>query len=683
MSAPPSAATPAAQDPYADYRELTLRGMILGALITVVFTASNVYLGLKVGLTFASSIPAAVISMALLRFARGSNILENNMVQTQASAAGTLSSVIFILPGLLMAGYWSGFPFWQTALLCMSGGILGVIFTVPLRHAMVVNSTLPYPEGVAAAEILKAGSAEHSDEDETSSGIADIATGGLISGILSFCAGGLRVVADSASYWFKAGNAIFQIPMGYSLALLGAGYMVGLAGGIAILLGIVIAWGVLVPYFSATLPQPADVDMATFALTLWKEKVRFIGAGTIGVAAVWTLIMLLKPVAEGMRLSLAAMRAPQDYQRSRVEQDLSPRAMIGWTVGMLVMLGLSFHHFVDSAAISDTAGWVLVLLGTLMAFFIGFLVAAACGYMAGLVGSSSSPISGVGIVSVVIVSLVLLVYGESAGLFAHEGNRQFMLALTLFVGSAVVSVASVSNDNLQDLKTGWLIQATPWRQQVALIIGCVVGALVIAPVLEMLYQAYGFTGAMPREGMDVKQALAAPQATLMTTIATGIFSHNLQWNYIFTGIGIGVALIIVDRLLRSRPGTNLSLPVLAVGMGIYLPPAVTMPIVIGMVLATLVRKRIQRRHGGKTQAEPYLKRAERTGTLMAAGLIVGESLMGVIMAFIIAFSVTSGGSDAPLALSLENWDDAASWLGLAAFVVGATLLVNRVMKAAR
>ena len=683
MSAPPSAATPAAQDPYADYRELTLRGMILGALITVVFTASNVYLGLKVGLTFASSIPAAVISMALLRFAKGSNILENNMVQTQASAAGTLSSVIFILPGLLMAGYWSGFPFWQTALLCMSGGILGVIFTVPLRHAMVVNSTLPYPEGVAAAEILKAGSAEHSDEDETSSGIADIATGGLISGVLSFCAGGLRVVADSASYWFKAGNAIFQIPMGYSLALLGAGYMVGLAGGIAILVGIVIAWGVLVPYFSATLPQPADVDMATFALTLWKEKVRFIGAGTLGVAAVWTLIMLLKPVAEGMRLSLAAMRAPRDYQRSRVEQDLSPKAMIGWTVGMLVMLGLSFHHFVDSAAISDTAGWVLVLLGTLMAFFIGFLVAAACGYMAGLVGSSSSPISGVGIVSVVIVSLVLLVYGESAGLFAHEGNRQFMLALTLFVGSAVVSVASVSNDNLQDLKTGWLIQATPWRQQVALIIGCVVGALVIAPVLEMLYQAYGFTGAMPREGMDVKQALAAPQATLMTTIATGIFSHNLQWNYIFTGIGIGVALIIVDRLLRSRPGTNLSLPVLAVGMGIYLPPAVTMPIVIGTVLATLVRKRIQRRHGGKTQAEPYLKRAERTGTLMAAGLIVGESLMGVIMAFIIAFSVTSGGSDAPLALSLENWDDAASWLGLAAFVVGATLLVNRVMKAAR
>lgn len=682
MSASPSAAA-AAQDPYAGYRELTLRGMILGALITVVFTASNVYLGLKVGLTFASSIPAAVISMALLRFAQGSNILENNMVQTQASAAGTLSSVIFILPGLLMAGYWSGFPFWQTVLLCASGGILGVIFTVPLRHAMVVNSPLPYPEGVAAAEILKAGSSEHAEDGEATSGIREIAAGGLISGLLSFCTGGLRVVADSASYWFKAGGAIFQIPMGYSLALLGAGYLVGIAGGIAILLGVVIAWGVLVPYFSATLPQPADVDMASFALTLWKEKVRFIGAGTIGVAAIWTLITLLRPMAEGMRLSFAAMRAPHEHRRNRVEQDLSPRAMIGWTLAMLLTLGLSFHHFVEAADIGAGVGWMLVLLGTLLAFFIGFLVAAACGYMAGLVGSSSSPISGIGIISVVLVSLVLLAFGESAGIFEHEGNRQFMLALTLFIGSAVVSVASISNDNLQDLKTGWLVHATPWRQQVALIIGCVVGSLVIAPVLDMLYQAYGFTGAMPREGMDVKQALAAPQATLMTTIASGIFSHSLQWGYIFTGVAIGVVLIIVDRLLRAQKGANLSLPVLAVGMGIYLPPAVNMPIVIGTVLAALVQRRIRARHASDTEAHPHLKRSERVGTLFAAGLIVGESLLGVILAFIIAFSVTNGGSDAPLAITLENWDTAAGWLGLAAFVAGGGVLVNRVLKAGR
>lgn len=236
--------TQSSHDPYADYRELTLRGMILGALITVVFTASNVYLGLKVGLTFASSIPAAVISMAVLKFFKGSNILENNMVQTQASAAGTLSSIIFVLPGLLMAGYWSGFPFWQTALLCMAGGILGVIFTVPLRYAMVVKSDLPYPEGVAAAEILKVGSHEEGQDEKGGSGIKELATGGALAGVVSFCTGGLRVAADSASYWFKSGAAIFQLPMGFSLALLGAGYLVGLTGGIAILLGISIAWGV-------------------------------------------------------------------------------------------------------------------------------------------------------------------------------------------------------------------------------------------------------------------------------------------------------------------------------------------------------------------------------------------------------------------------------------------------------
>ena len=240
-----------------EYRELTLRGMILGALITVIFTASNVYLGLKVGLTFASSIPAAVISMAVLKFFKGSNILENNMVQTQASAAGTLSTIIFVLPGLLMAGYWSGFPFWQTTLLCIAGGILGVIFTIPLRYAMVVKSELPYPEGVAAAEILKVGGHEEGDDRQGGSGIKELAAGGVLAGFMSFCAGGLRVIADSASYWFKSGTAIFQLPMGFSLALLGAGYLVGLTGGVAILLGISIAWGIAVLYFSSHIPQPS------------------------------------------------------------------------------------------------------------------------------------------------------------------------------------------------------------------------------------------------------------------------------------------------------------------------------------------------------------------------------------------------------------------------------------------
>ncbi|WP_373740971.1 OPT family oligopeptide transporter [Neisseria sp.] len=669
-------------DPYADYRELTLRGIILGALITVVFTASNVYLGLKVGLTFASSIPAAVISMAVLKFAKDSNILENNMVQTQASAAGTLSTIIFVIPGLLMAGYWSGFPFWQTTLICMAGGILGVIFTIPLRYAMVVKSKLPYPEGVAAAEILKVGSGEHEDDEAAKggSGVREIATGGILAGLVSFCTGGLRIAADSASYWLKSGTAIFQLPMGFSLALLGAGWLVGLTGGIAILAGIFIAWGGAVPYLSANIPQPADMEMADFAMKLWREKVRFIGAGTIGIAAIWTLITLAKPMMEGMHLSFRALKGGAEMSAERVERDLSPKAMILWTLGMMAVLAVTFYQFVAAANISDGLAWLLVAACTLLASVIGFLVAAACGYMAGLVGSSSSPISGIGIVSVVVISLVLLAIGESGGLFADAANREFLLALTLFCGSAVISVASISNDNLQDLKTGYLVKATPRYQQIVLIIGCVVGAVVIAPVLELLYQAYGFTGAMPREGMDATQALAAPQATLMTTIATGIFAHNLQWDYIFTGVAIGIALIIIDIVLKKATASRLSLPVLAVGMGIYLPPSVNMPIVIGAVLAAVVKNIIAKRGAG---AEGRLKTADRIGTLFAAGLIVGESLVGVVLAFIIAFSVTNGGSDAPLALGLENWDTAAKWLGLAFFITGITAFARQVLKAGK
>lgn len=662
-----------------EYRELTLRGMILGALITVIFTASNVYLGLKVGLTFASSIPAAVISMEVLKFFKGSNILENNMVQTQASAAGTLSTIIFVLPGLLMAGYWSGFPFWQTTLLCIAGGILGVIFTIPLRYAMVVKSELPYPEGVAAAEILKVGGHEEGDNRQGGSGIKELAAGGALAGLMSFCAGGLRVIADSASYWFKSGTAIFQLPMGFSLALLGAGYLVGLTGGIAILLGISIAWGIAVPYFSSHIPQPSDIEMAAFAMKLWKEKVRFIGAGTIGIAAVWTLLMLLKPMVEGMKMSFKSFGGGAPATE-RAEQDLSPKAMIFWVLSMMFILGVSFYHFIGDSHITGGMAWLLVVVCTLLASVIGFLVAAACGYMAGLVGSSSSPISGVGIVSIVVISLVLLLVGESGGLMADEANRKFLLALTLFCGSAVICVASISNDNLQDLKTGYLLKATPWRQQVALIIGCIVGALVISPVLELLYEAYGFTGAMPREGMDAAQALAAPQATLMTTIASGIFAHNLEWVYIFTGIAIGAVLIAADLVLKKSSGGKLALPVLAVGMGIYLPPSVNMPIVAGAVLAAVLKHIIGKKAENR---EGRLKNAERIGTLFSAGLIVGESLIGVIMAFIIAFSVTNGGSDAPLALNLQNWDAAASWLGLAFFVTGMFFFAQRVLKAGR
>lgn len=673
-------------DMYANHKELTLRGIILGALITVIFTASNVYLGLKVGLTFASSIPAAVISMAVLKFAKDSNILENNIVQTQASAAGTLSSIIFVLPALLMLGYWTGFPFWQTTILCIAGGILGVIFTIPLRYAMVVNSDLPYPEGVAAAEILRAGEQDTSDDtpaqSDASTGAKDIVIGGALSGIVAFLTGGLRVLADSAGYWFKAGSAITQLPMGFSLALLGAGYLVGVAGGIAILLGIIIAWGAAVPILTSMTPQPSDMEMSAFAMKIWKENVRFIGAGTIGVAAIWTLLTLMKPMIEGLKISMQALKGGNSSNLSRMEQDLSPKVMIGWTVVMTLLLAVSFYQFVADASLPAGLAWLLVLVCTAVTFIIGFLVAAACGYMAGLVGSSSSPISGIGIISIVVISLILLLVGNAYPQLLTTGDGKFVTALALFCGSAVLCVATISNDNLQDLKTGYLVKATPWRQQIALMIGVVVGALVISPILELLYKAYGFTGALPRPDMDASQALGAPQATLMTTIAKGIFAHNLNWDFILIGVLIGAVLIVADTLLRKTSAGKYSLPVLAVGMGIYLPPTINMPIFIGSVLAWWIKNHITK-NSAAAQRERNLKLAERKGTLFAAGLIVGESLIGVIMAFIIAASVTTGGSDAPLALKLANWDNIAQWLGLLAFVLAIVILARRVLSSAK
>ena len=652
-------------------KELTVRGIILGALITVIFTASNVYLGLKVGMTFASSIPAAVISMAVLKFFKDSSILENNMVQTQASSAGTLSSVIFVLPGLLMMGYWQDFPFWQTMLICAAGGTLGVLFTIPLRRAMVVNSDLPYPEGVAAAEILKAGN--HADGD---SGVKDIAYGGVLAGLVAFLTNGLRVMADGASAWIQTGKAAFQLPMGFSLALLGAGYLIGIVGGIAMLIGVILTWGVAVPYFTMSGDIAADASLIDAAMVVWKTKVRFIGVGTIGIAAIWTLLILMKPMIEGMVHSFRMLKGGQAESEHRVDIDLSPKTMIYILIATVVLIVISLHHFIAAAPISPELSILLVVVCTFLAVFIGFFVAAASGYMAGLVGSSSSPISGIGIISVIVISLVLVSIGNASGLFETVDGQKFLTALTLFTASIVLTTATISNDNLQDLKTGLLVDATPWRQQVALIIGCFVGALVIAPVLEILYHAYGFSGALPRPDMDPSQALSAPQATLMTTISQGIFTNKLEWTYILTGVGLGAVLITIDAFLKKVSNKVFGLPVIAVGIGIYLPPSINMPVIVGAFLAWIMT-----RHIAKLGNKEVSAKAERFGTLFSAGLIVGESLMGVILAFIIAASVTTGGSEAPLSLNLENWDTIGEWLGLIVFIVGIVIFSSRVLGA--
>ena len=656
--------------------ELTVRGMLLGAILTIIFTASNVYLGLKVGLTFSSAIPAAVISMAVLKMAKDANILENNMVQTQASAAGTLSAIIFIIPGMLMIGYWQGFEFWQTLLVSACGGCLGVLFTIPLRRAMVVHSDLAYPEGVAAAEILKVGSNETADSQQ-GSGLREIMSGGIVAGLVALLSNGFQVLSGGLSLWFHVGRGMTQFPIGYSTALVGAGYLIGIASGLAMLVGILIAWAGFVPFYTITSALPDGMTMQKFAGAVYQDRVRLIGAGAMGVAAVWTLITLARPVIDGVKESIASVRMPQNEQdRHRMDIDMSIKS-IGWVFALTVAGLLAiFYAFVSPANLPLIQHLTFVLVGVGVAVLMGFFVAAACAYMAGLVGTSSSPISGIGILGIIVSSLVMYTLCSSFGIFDLPGGEKFATATAIFTTSIIMAIACISNDNMQDLKTGYLVGATPWRQQVALLLGCVVGALVIAPVLNLLYEAYGFSGALPRPDMDPGQALAAPQAALMTTIAQGIFSSQLAWEYIYLGMGLGVLLVIVNQLLK-RYTDNLCLPPLAVGMGIYLPPSVQTPLVIGAIMGYFLNKKLKERNG-----EEGLTSGIRRGTLFASGLIVGESLIGVALAGIIVVSVTSGGSDSPLALVGNDFADTAEILGLVVFLItlaifGKTVLGNK------
>lgn len=643
--------------------ELTVRGMLLGAVLTVIFTASNVYLGLKVGLTFSSAIPAAVISMAALKMAKDSNILENNMVQTQASAAGTLSAIIFIIPGMLMIGYWQGFEFWQTLLVSACGGCLGVLFTIPLRRAMVVHSDLAYPEGVAAAEILKVGSGAN-EQEGASSGVKEITSGGILAGIIAFCTNALQVLGSELSLWIPVGRGMTQLPLGYSTALVGAGYLIGIAAGLSMLVGILIAWVGFVPYYTITSALPDGMTMQKFAGKLYQDRVRLIGAGAMGVAAIWTLITLARPVIDGVKESLAAMRMPDaDKGKHRMDIDMSVKSIaLVFVVTVIGLLGI-FYAFVSPEGLPMTENLTFVIVGVGVAVLMGFFVAAACAYMAGLVGTSSSPISGIGILAIIVASLVMYGLCSSFGIFALPGGEKFATATAIFTTSIIMAIACISNDNMQDLKTGYLVGATPWRQQVALLLGCVVGAFVIAPVLNLLYEAYGFPGALPRPDMDPSQALAAPQAALMTTIAQGIFSSTLAWEYVYIGLGLGVVLVIVDQLLK-RNTRSLCLPPLAVGMGIYLPPSVQTPLVVGAVLGYFLRKHMKAKCG-----EEQAKEGARRGTLFASGLIVGESIIGVLLAGVIVVSVSNGGSEAPLVIVGKGFADTAEWLGFLVFIV--------------
>ncbi|WP_156457974.1 OPT family oligopeptide transporter [Sphingomonas sp. Leaf412] len=605
--------------------ELTLRGILLGGLITLVFTAANVYLGLKIGLTFATSIPAAVISMAVLRAFRDSSILENNIVQTVASAAGTLAAIIFVLPGLVMIGYWQGFPFLTTAAITALGGILGVMFSVPLRRALVVDDTLPYPEGRAAAEVLKIGEESRSGGADSAKGLAAILASTAASAGFALLTQTKLVVAEAATF-FRVGAGATGIVGGLSFALLGAGHLIGLSAGMAILAGIAIGWWIVLPILTAAGPQAGDV--ATWATTVFRNDVRFFGAGVIGVAAIWTLVTIAGPVARGLRASLAASRGVRDADTALEERDLPFGIVAGVSLAVLIPIAFLLHETVAGGPLAGSE-WLLIVSSLLFILCIGLVIAAVCGYMAGLIGASNSPVSGIGILAVIAASLMLVGwFGRGGGV----AETQALVAYALIVTGIVFGIATISNDNLQDLKTGQLVGATPWKQQVALVIGVCFGAVVVPPVLQLLYVSFGFAG-MPGAGPN---ALPAPQAALISALAQGVLGGDLNWTMIGWGAAVGMVAIVVDESL-GRAG-RMRLPPLGIGLGIYLPMGATLTVVAG----TIVGHFYDRWAAGTRDPES----ASRLGVLTATGMIVGESLWNVVFAGI----VYETGSDAPLAL---------------------------------
>jgi putative OPT family oligopeptide transporter len=642
--------------------EMTVRGLILGILITLVFTAANVYLGLKVGLTFATSIPAAVISMAVLALFKDSSILENNIVQTVASAAGTLSAIIFVLPGLIIVGWWPDFPFWTSFWICAAGGVLGVLFTIPLRRAMVTHSDLPYPEGVAAAEVLEVGDAARRSTGEdkaTAEGLMAVVWGSIASLFLAAFATTKIAVGEFTAYLKFGAKSATAFNPSFSLALLGAGYLVGLSVGMAMLFGLLIAWAAAVPALTFLAPQDGAA-IGDFVHGVWLHKVRFIGAGAIGVAAIWTLTKLAGPVVGGVIGTLKSSKTAKETGDTR-DLDMQPM----W-IGIIAVVSLAITAVLlkDFLAPTLLAGSTIKLIACTLPFIFvgGFLVAAITGYMAGLIGASNSPISGVGILAIVICAALLVAVAQPP-----VEVRPALVAFSLFATAIVFSIATISNNNLQDLKTGQLVGATPRAQQWALIVGVIAGAAVIPPVLDLLAQAFGFAGqAHLPHGAD--QALGAPQANLISALAQGVIQQNLDWGMIGLGAGLGVLLILIDEGLGKMKW--LRLPPLAVGIGIYLPMSATLPVVIGAVIGA--------GYDRWTKRTPDPERAKRLAVLVASGMIVGESLFGVALAGLIVAT----GKESPLALVSDGAVPAPA-IGSAAFLLLILWLYGWMMRRAK
>ncbi len=601
--------------------QLTVRAIILSVVLAMILAAANTYLGLFAGMTIASAIPAAVISMAVLRVLGGGGILENNIVQTGASAGSSIASgVIFTIPALVIMGWWTDFRYSWVLAIAGLGGILGVLFSVPLRRALIVDQKLAFPEGQAAAEVLKAG-------DNPSEGLKILGVSALGGGFAKLAAAsGLRLIPDSAAAAGFTGNYLAYFGTNLSPALLGVGYIVGLNIGIVCLGGAMISWNIAIPIYVANfLSDNAELATAAAGLgaeelagLIWSRQIRYLGVGAMLVGGLWALVSLRQSIVSGVRSGFEAARASAAGKVvAHTEQDLPMKWVLIGVVLFTLPLWALYQVIVGSLAVSAPMTIIMVVAG--------FLFCSVSAYMAGLVGSSNNPVSGITIATILFAALVLL-------LLMGRGSAIGPVA-AIMIGAVVCCAACIAGDNLQDLKCGYIVGATPWRQQVMLAIGAASSALVMAPVLNLLAKAYGI-GVPSAEHPD---PLLAPQATLMASVAKGMFGGALPWGMVAVGAAIGVAIIVLDEILKAR-GSKFRTPVLAVAVGIYLPLELMTPIFLGGLIAHLAQKAM-----GAAGKDPHeAERRNRNGMLFAAGMITGEALMGILIAIPI---VSTGRAD--------------------------------------
>lgn len=595
--------------------QLTPRAVILSIVLAMILAAANTYLGLFAGLTIATAIPAAVVSMAVLRVLGGGHILENNIVQTGASAGSSIAAgVIFTVPALVILNYWDDFQYWWVLAIAGLGGVLGVFFSVPLRRSLIVDQQLAFPEGKAAAEVLKTG-------ENPAQGIKVLASAAGIGGFVKLlAASGLRLVPDAAAHASFVGKSIAYMGTNLSPALLGVGYIVGLNIGIVVVAGGILSWNIAIPIYSANFldtdpalaARVATLDAEAAAGAIWSAQIRYLGVGAMLIGGIWTLIALRQSLLSGIKSGLEATRAGAAKVLDHTEQDMPMRAVLIGLILFTLPLGVLYHLIVRDFTVSIPMTIIMIVAG--------FLFSSVSAYMAGLVGSSNNPVSGITIGTILFASLVLtFLMGRDAALGP---------VAAIMIGAVVCCAAAIAGDNLQDLKCGYMVGATPWRQQVMLAIGAISCALVMAPVLNLLAKAYGIGVPTPEQ----PNALLAPQATLMASVARGMFGGELPWNLIWIGVAIGGVIIAIDEVLKKKQA-SFRVPVLAAAVGIYLPLDLTVPIFLGGLLAYIVERAVKARTGSND-----IERIHRKGVLFSAGLITGEALMGILIAAPIVLS---------------------------------------------